>query len=190
MRMHHLIPALALALAGCIGPETMPQLEAETKALRQEIAQGREELQGHGKGSVIRDLITLRMAIQEQTLAMLEQRRAAGSWRTKLAYIVNGKPWVAAGDAEKRAGELAMRLKTARKGRESDLDRAKGADEAVKPLYAMSAATRTVLIAQLEYQLAGYRHGFPAYYVPFHRSAGQALPQVIEAPAGGPAVVR
>lgn len=191
MRTHLLISALALTLAGCMGPEAMPQLEAEAKALKTQIAQAREEQKAHGKGSVVHDLITLRIAVQEQTLAMLEQRRAAGSWRTKLVYVVNAKSWEAPADVEKRVAAVERRLRATRKGRDSDLARIKEADEAVKSLYAMSAATKAILISQLEYQLAGYRHGFPPYYVPFYPpAAGKAPPQIIDVPAGRPAIVQ
>ena len=183
-------PMLALALAGCMGPESMPQLEAEEKALRVEIAQARDERANHGKGSVVHDLITLRIAIKEQTRAMLAQRRAAGSWRTRLTYSVNGKSWAAAADADKHIAAIEQRIRAARQERESDLAQIREAGEAFKPLYAMSAATKAVLISQLEYQLAGHRHGFPPSYVPFHPPApGRSPPQAIEVPAGRSAVV-
>ena len=65
-------------LAGCAGPKFMSQLDEEAAAVKERIAQAQEERKSYGKGSVVHDLVTLRIAIHEQTLAILEQRRAAG----------------------------------------------------------------------------------------------------------------
>ena len=190
MKWPNMMVVLAVALAGCIGPESLPQLEAEEKALRAEIAQARQEGEAHAKGTVVHDLIALRIAIREQTLAMLEQRRAMQSWRAKLSYTVDGRSWAPLPDLERRMAEVEMRLQETRRARESDLAQAREAPEAVRSLYVMSAATRAVLIAQYEYRLAGDRHGFPAYYVPFQMPAsGASPPQVIDVPAGRSAIV-
>jgi len=188
------LPVLMLALtllSGCMDPAGTSQLDAELKAVKERIAQAQEERQSHGKGSVMHDLVSLRIAIHEQTLAMLEQRRASDSWRTKLNYTVNGKPYTAPADAEKRVSQLEARIRKTQAGRESDLQQARDSGEAVKPLYTMSAGTRAILISQLEYQLAAHRHGFPPYYVPFSPpKPGTTRPQIIEVPAGKSAVVQ
>lgn len=192
MKTRKCATALALILlGGCMGPEATSQLNMEEQAVKDRISQAREERKSYGKGSVVYDLISLRLAIHEQTLAMLDQRRAAGSWRTRLSYTVNGKPWTAPGDVEAKISSVEAKLKSARAGRESDLQLVKGADEAVKPLYVMSAATKSILISQLEYQLAAHRFGFPPYYVPFHPPAeGTTPPQIITVPEGKSAIVQ
>ena len=129
-------------------------------------------------------------ASQQIPLAMLEQRRAMQSWRAKLSYTVDGTSWAPLPDLERRMAEVEMRLQETRRARESDLAQAREAPEAVRSLYVMSAATRAVLISQYEYRLAGDRHGFPAYYVPFQMPAsGASPPQVIDVPAGRSAIV-
>jgi len=86
---------------------------------------------------------------------------------------------------------LQSRLKIAREGRESDLQLMRGSADSVRPLYVMSIATKTILISQLEYQLAAHANGFPPYYVPYHPPAsGTTPPQATEVPAGKSAVVR
>lgn len=192
MTTRKLVPVLALILlGGCMGPEATSQLNTEVQAVKDRVSQAREERKSYGKGSIVYDLISLCLAIHEQTLAMLEQRRAAGSWRTQLSYTVNGKPWTTPGDVEAKMSSVEARLKNARAGRESDLQLAKESDDAFRPLLLMSAATKAILISQLEYQLAAHRFGFPSYYVPFHPPAeGATPPQSITAPVGKAGVVQ
>ena len=163
----------------------MSLLDAETKATKQRIATAQEERKPYGEGSVAHDLITLRIAIHEQTLAMLEQRRVAGKARVRLSYTVDGKPYRAPAEAATETKRLEDKVKEARAAREREVQRIKESDEPFRPLYIMSAGTKAIQIAQLEYQLAAYRHGFPPYYVPFHPPApGATPPQTITVPAG------
>ena len=181
---------LALMVAGCADPEAARRLDADIESVNARISQAQEERKAYGKGSVVHDLISLRIAIHQQTLAMLEQRRAAEQWRTTLSYTVDGKSYSAPVDSMARMAALQARLKNAREGRESDLQLMRGSADSVRPLYVMSVATKTILISQLEYQLAAHASGFPPYYVPFHPPAsGTTLPQAIEIPAGKTAIV-
>ena len=182
---------LALMVAGCADPEAARRLEADIESVNERISQAQEERKAYGKGSVVHDLISMRIAIHQQTLAMLEQRRAAEHWRTTLTYTVDGKSYSAPADAIARVAALQARLKNAREGRESDLQLMRGSADSVRSLYVMSVATKTVLISQLEYQLAAYTSGFPPYYVPLHAPAsGTTPPQTTEVPAGQSAKVR
>lgn len=182
---------LALMIAGCADPEAARRLDADIESINERISQAQEERKAYGKGSVVHDLISLRIAIHQQTLAMLEQRRTADQWRTTLSYTVDGKPYAAPADAVARMAALQSRLKNTHEGRESDLQLMRGSADSVRPLYVMSIATKTILISQLEYQFVAHAIGFPPYYAPFHPPAkGATPPQVIEVPAGRPAVVK
>ena len=182
---------VALMVAGCADPEAARRLNADIESVNERISQAQEERKSYGKGSVVHDLISLRIAIHQQTLAMLEQRRAAEKWHTTLTYAVDGKSYGAPADSIARIAALQARLKNAREGRESDLQLMRGSADSVRPLYVMSVATKTILISQLEYQLAAHANGFPPYYVPFHPAArGTTQPQIIEVPAGQSAVVQ
>jgi len=182
---------LALMIAGCADPEAARRLDADIESAKARISQAQEERKAYGRGSVVHDLISLRIAIQQQTLAMLEQRRAAEQWRMTLTYTVDGKSYSVPSDSIARVAGLQARLKNAREGRESDLQLMRGSADSARPLYVTSIATKTVLISQLEYQLAAYVSGFPPYYVPYHPPAsGTTLPQAIEVPAGKTAIVQ
>lgn len=185
------LPLLALILAaGCTSQEAARQIDTEIQSVKSRISEAQEERKSYGEGSVVHDLATLRIAIHEQTLAMLEQRRVADKAKITLSYTVEGKPYFAPADLAAGTEALEKRLKDAHAGRESDLQLMKEAGEAVKSLYVMSAGTKSILIAQLEYQLAGHRNGFPPYYVPFSPpKSGTTPPQIIEVPAGKSAIV-
>ena len=182
---------MALMVAGCADPEAGRRLDVDIESVNERIDQAQEERKAYGKGSVTHELISMRIAIHQQTLAMLEQRRAAERWRTTLTYTVDGKSYSAPADSIARVAALQARLKNAREGRESDLQLMRGSADSVRPHYVMSVATKTVLISQLEYQLAAYANGFPPYYVPLHAPAsGATPPQTTEAPAGKSVKVR
>jgi hypothetical protein len=190
--MNQSIAALSfIVLAGCAGPVSASRLDAEANVVKERIAQAQEQRKSYGKGSVVHDLVTLRIAIEEQTLAMLEQRRSAGKARVKLSYRVDGRPFRAPDNAAADAKRLEDKLKEVRAGREYDLHQVKESGEPYKPLYTMTAAVKAIQISQLEYQLAANRFGFPPYYVPFHPPAeGVTPPQIIEIPAGKSAVIQ
>lgn len=183
--------ALALVVAGCADPEAARRLDADIEAAKERISQAQDERKAFGKGSVVHDLISMRIAIQQQTLAMLEQRREAEKWHMTLSYTVDGKPYTPPVDSIARMAALQARLKNAREGRESDLQLMRGSADAVRPLYVTSIATKTILMAQLEYQLAAHASGFPPYYTPFHPSVSSAMPPTaVEVPAGKTTIVR
>jgi hypothetical protein len=184
MRNPRYVFVLVLAIAGCSDPESVSRLEAEMDSVTARIAQSQEERKAYGKGSPVHDLISLRIAIQEQTLAMLEQRRAAARWRTTLSYTVDGKPYSPPADVVTRVSALQSQLNNAREARESDLQLMRGSADSVRPQYVASIATKTIQIAQLEYQLSAYTNAFPPYSAALlipTRSA--APPQATEAAA-------
>jgi hypothetical protein len=64
-------------VAGCADPEAARRFGADIESVNARISQAREERKACGRGSVVYDLISPRIAVYQQTLAMLEQRRAA-----------------------------------------------------------------------------------------------------------------
>ena len=186
MGTRYWIAILTIVLLGGCGGGPESQLDKDVTTFRERLDQGRKERDSHTKGTAVHDVIALRVAIDEQTLAMLEQRRAAGKSQVALTYTVSGRSYAPPGDAQSRIAALEKRIDGARKGRESDLEQIKSSGEAVRPLYVLSAATKNLQISQLEYQVAAYRHGFPPYSAPSGAPspAGKSRAQVVEAPAG------
>lgn len=188
MKISGYFPVLALVVAGCSDPESTRRLDAEIQSFTDRIAQAQEERKPFAKGSVPYDLISLRIAIHEQTLAMLEQRRAAAQWRTSISYTVDGKPYSAPADVVARVAAIQTQLKNAREGRESDLQLMRGSADSVRPQYVASIATKTIQIAQLEYQLSAYTNAFPPYYASLAPPAKTTVaPPASESPAKKPA---
>lgn len=191
MSIPRYVSVLALVIAGCGDPDAARRLAADIASINDRITQAEEERKAYGKGSAVHDLISLRIAIHQQTLAMLEQRYAAERWRMTLTYTVDGKPYAAPADVVQRVAALQVQLKNAREGRESDLQLMRGSADSVRPLYVTSIATKTMLISQVEYQLAAYTHAFPPFYVPLPPPAkSKAASQKSEVSAGKPAIVQ
>lgn len=190
MNVIRTVAATALfLLAGCMAPDATPQLDADIREAKSRIEKARAEQQRHGKGTVMHDLAGLTIRIEEQTAAMLQQRRTAARWKTELTYTVDGQEYVPESLASIKS--LEQRLRTARADRAETLEQISTANEITRPLLEMSAGTAAILIAQLEYRLAASRYGFPAYYVPFTPPAeGESRPQMITVPEGGAAVIQ
>jgi len=184
------LAAVALILlAGCPEPQSTRELDADIEATKVRIEKARADQKRYGKGSVVYDLTGLRVAIEEQTAAMLQQRRSAARWQTTLNYTVDGQEYVPESLASIKS--LEQRLRTAQAKHTEIVEQIATADEITRPLLEMSAGTGAVLIAQLEYRLAASRYGFPAYYVPFQPPAeGETPPQMITVPEGGAAVIQ
>ena len=188
MTISRYVPVLALLIAGCADPDSTRRLDADIETINERIAQAQEERKPFTKGSVVYDLISLRIAIHEQTLAMLEQRRAGARWRASLSYTVDSKPYVAPADVVARVAAIQTQLKHSRDGRESDLQLMRGSADSVRPQYVASIATKTIQIAQLEYQLSAYTNAFPPYYAPLAPPVKTTVaPPVSESPAKKPA---
>ena len=178
-----------ILLAGCLEPQATRELDADIQAAKVRVEKARAEQKRHPKGTVLHDLIGLTVAIEEQTVAMLRQRRAAVRWQTELNYTVDGQEYVPESLASIKS--LEQRLREAKARRAETAEQIPGADEIMRPLLEMSAGTTAVLIAQLEYRLAASRYGFPAYYVPFTPPAeGASPPQLITVPEGSTAVMQ
>ena len=183
--------ALVIAIAGCSDPESARRLDAEIEAVNERITQSQEERKPYSRGTPVHDLMSLRIAIYEQSLAMLVQRRSAAKWRTTLSYTVDGAPYAAPPDVVTRVAALQAQLKNAREGRESDLQLMRGSADSVRPHYVTSIATKTLQIAQLEYQISAHTNAYPPYYVPVHQPAKAATPpKMSEDPAGKPATAQ
>lgn len=161
MRPSPAILVVALALFGCADSESTVLLDAQRKAVDGEIASAKTELAKYGEGSPLHLLITLRLSVHEQTKAMLDQKMLAGRWYPKFSYTVDGKEYVPPGDVAARIEQLDTMLREAKADYEANALSAGGG--LLGLLKIMQAEIRGVQIAQLQYQLAAYRAGFPPY---------------------------
>lgn len=146
------------------------------------MATAQAELKAQRPGTVVHDLIALRLAIQQQTVAMLEQKQVASRWYPAFSYTVSGKGYEPPADAQAKIAELEEWLKRVQEERASAVELAKDADDTMRPLHTMSAATRAVTVAQLEYQLLAYRHGFPPYATIQQYEGGVPPPRAVTLP--------
>lgn len=152
-----------LSLGACAAPEQDARLDADVQLARSQVERARAELGTYRSGSVVYDLVALRLAVHQQTLAMLEQKQIASRWYPAHSYTIAGELYKPPADLPARIEKTESQLQKARGEWKHHLELEQQAPELLKPLYAMGAATRAVSVAQLEYQLAAYRNEFPPY---------------------------
>ncbi len=133
------------------------------KSLQQQIQDTRAERDRYGASSLLHSLISLRLATYEQTLAMLQQKRLAIRWYPSFSYTVDGKVYQPPPDAKDRIQELEATVDRARGEWKQAVAGASRSGGLIGAFATMTAETQGLKVAQLEYQLAAYRYGFPPF---------------------------
>lgn len=150
--------AIVATLTGCADQAAVLALDNQIKATATAIEVAKIERAPYGEGSPLHAMITLRIAVHEQTLAMLNQKLGAVRWYPWFRYTVSGSVYTPPADAKERLAELEQKLQVER-------TRARTS----KPLYGgligsieqLTQEFRRLNVAQLEYQEAALRFGFP-----------------------------
>lgn len=161
MRCSVAMLGMALVLFGCADSESTALLDAQRKAVEAEIASAKSQLPKYGEGSPLHLLIMLRLSVYEQTKAMLDQKMAAVRWYPRFTYTVDGKEYVPPGDVAARIEQLEIMHRTAKEDYEITALSAGGG--LLGMLKIVQAEIKGLQVAQLHYQLAAYRAGFPPY---------------------------
>lgn len=160
-----LLPLLAavLILGGCADPNATEQLSADIKAIEEKIGDARSELQKYGEGSVLYAFVSVRLAMHEQTHAMLNQKWLAVRWYPRFSYTVDGKVYQPPADAKQKLEELRKALERAQKEAFETRLKALGSGGLIGAIATMTAELRNLPVAQLEYQIMALEHGFPPF---------------------------
>lgn len=163
---------------GCTNPEEVKKLEQEIEKVNQNISDSITENSKYGEGSALHALITLRLSIYMQTLAMLEQKKAAAWYFPRFSYLVDGKQYYPPDDLGSKISTLENELKTAQKEAELARGKASLAGGVIGLLAVMDAETKALTVSQLSYQLIAFRNGFPPYIG--STSNGDSTPSLIQ----------
>lgn len=161
--VYRLLIATALILGGCADPNATARLTTDIKAVEDEIKDANAELQKYGDGSVLYALVSVRLAVHNQTHAMLTQKWAAVRWYPKFSYTVDGKVYEAPADTTKRLEELRSALAHAEKGAFEARLKALGSGGLIGAIASMTAELKALPVAQIEYQILALEHGFPPF---------------------------
>jgi hypothetical protein len=167
----YVIIALIVVAAGCAPREVTTELQVQIKEVREQISNTKADRDRYGDGSVLHSLISLRLAMQEQTLAMLEQKKAAMRWFPWFSYTVDGKPYQPPADAADKVKTLESQIEKAQAELTEQRARVTVAGGLIGVLAALTAELKAFELAQLEYELAAYRNGFPHYVGSFRAAA-------------------
>lgn len=170
MRIRILVFASLLTMnvlaGGCADPAATEALRADIERLRTRVDEGKKERSKYGEGSLLNLLISMRVASDEQTLAMLEQKSAALRWYPRFTYTVDGQTWKPPADTELQLRVLEVELAKAQSEALAERARAASLGGLIGMIAQMNAELKAVPVAQLEYQMMGLRHGFPVYLTP------------------------
>lgn len=153
----------AFLMAGCAGSDAIESLNTEIKVIESKIADAQRDLSKYGDGSPLHALVSLRLSTNEQTLAMLKQKWAALRWYPRFTYTVDGRPYAAPENVELKIVELQASLIEAQKKADDAALKAATTGGLLGVLAQVNSEITRLPVAQLEYQLLAYKHGFPAY---------------------------
>jgi hypothetical protein len=167
MMIQRVAVLLALSLiVGCADQAAIDALQKDLDSLRNRVAEGKVERTKYGDGSPLFMLVSARLAADEHTLSMLEQKGAALRWYPKFTYTVDGQKWSPPADAEVQLRTAVEELKVAQES--ADRARAEAASKGglIGILATLNAEVMRLPVAQLEYQVMALRHSFPVYAMP------------------------
>lgn len=165
LRIYWLSLGIVFLLLGCTNPEEAKKLEQEIEKVNQNITDSITENSKYGEGSALHTLTTLRLSIYKQTLAMLEQKKAAWYF-PRFSYSVDGKQYSPPDDLASKISTLETELTTAQKEVDVAREKASNAGGVIGLLAVMDAETKALTVSQLNYQLIAFRNGFPPYLTP------------------------
>jgi hypothetical protein len=117
---------------------------------------------------------------------MLEQKRDAAWFYPRLYYTVEGKTYSPPADVEQRIKNLDAELESARDQWKRAQGKAEGSSGLIGALALIEAQGKGLVVAQIEYELAAYRNGFPPLMAPVEPSQ---LPAASNAPGLAPSGV-
>lgn len=155
--------AVVIILWGCADPDATARLSANIKTIEQKIMDARSELQRYGDGSVLYAIVSLRLSMHEQTLAMLNQKWAALRWYPRFSYTVDGKMYEPPADSKQKLEALRKALERAEKQAFEARLNALRSGGLIGTIATMTAELRNLPVAQLEYQIMALDHGFPPF---------------------------
>jgi len=164
MRQHRLaarIFFLAIVAQGCVDKDATARLEAEIKQAETSISESRAELGRFKEGSPLGSLIQARLAVQQQTVEMLRQKRGAALYYPRFSYVVDGKAYEAPTDLEDRIKRLEETKASTEARVKAAEERAKASGLLASIAAATEASTLRIALAQIEYQRVAYQSGFP-----------------------------
>jgi len=157
---------MSVLVGSCADPAATEALRIDVERLRARVDEGKKERIKYGEGSVLNLLVSMRVASDEHTLAMLEQKSAALRWYPRFTYTVDGQTWKPPADTEVQLRVLEVELVKAQSEARAERARAARMGGLIGMIAQMNAELKAMPVAQLEYQMMALRHGYPIYLTP------------------------
>jgi hypothetical protein len=163
LRSRFLVCLTTFLLLGCqvMGDS---DLARDLKAIDQRIEEAKQEQSRYGAGSVLHALIATRIAIYEQSRAMLNQKWLASKWVPAFSYTANEKTYVPPDNAATQLKEVENALALERDRLKALETKASQVGGLIGSLALMQVETKRMEISSLEYKSASLRFGFPVIW--------------------------
>lgn len=151
---------------GCTKPnqDEVTKLTKEIEQVKSHINETKKETEKYGEGSTLKAMVVLRLSVQEQTLAMLEQKKKASWYFPKASYTINNKSYSPPENVQELITKLQTELTTARDDWKISQSKAESAGGLIAAIESMQAEMKGLRVAQLEYKLSAYKNGYPSLY--------------------------
>jgi hypothetical protein len=161
-----LLFTLIWATAGCADQAAIEALQKDLENMRTRVAEAKAERAKYGEGSPLFVLVSARLAADELTLSMLEQKGTALRWYPRFTFTVEGQKWTPPADAEVQLRAAMEELKEAQADAMRARSEAASMGGLIGVLAVLKAEMKAIPAAQLEYQVMALRHNFPVYAMP------------------------
>jgi hypothetical protein len=150
-------------VCGCTDQEKIKQIEEQIEQVKKDILTARDNTAIYTEGSALWGLSTLRLNIYNQTLAMLEQKKYAEWYYPVFKYTVDGKNYLPPENREEKIKKLESELNSAKHEEEVSKAKVDVAGGLMAAIVALEAETKSLTVAQLNYQLTALRNDFPPF---------------------------
>lgn len=163
-------------------------LAADIAAVNADIRKAEDEDQRFS-GGLVKSLISLRLATLRHTLALLDQRSKAGSARTTLQYMIDGKPFVPPSDAAAQLAAVERELtENSAKVARQETEAARYSGGLVQATALATLGTLRQTQAMLEQKRLALKYGLPQF-IGFKDSLPSSPVSASESRPASPALV-
>ena len=152
-----------MSILGCSQPQSTTELDKDIATLEDNI---KNDMGDYNKsGGLVRSLIAIRLNINKNTKAMLEQKKIGLNRFININYGVEGKPYQITGDVTKTLQDLENQITQEERKLntyEIELQRSGGLVQAIN---AMKVATQKNTIVMLNQKVIFIKYGIPLYEI-------------------------
>ncbi|MGO9620072.1 MAG: hypothetical protein ACLPT6_01535 [Desulfobaccales bacterium] len=148
---------------GCSQPQSTAEIDKDIAIINGNINKDMEDY--NNSGGLVKSLIAIRLNINKNTKAMLEQKKTGLNRFININYTVDGKPYILTEDVSPMLKELKNQISQEERSLntyDNELQRSGGLVQAVN---AMKVASQQNTIVMLNQKMLFLKYGIPLYEI-------------------------